>query len=178
MVSDDMDHSDSDRDPTTALQNAVWQDDFDMVNLLLDSGADINAKGGFTGNALNSAIGSIPIDIDMVRLLLDRGAKVNATGGFCGTALAFAAYRGWLGEDVVRLLLERGALVELRGGGRWQNALHAAISWRRGPAPCNDWGHPETVKMLVDAGADIDNIPSQWRSDVRKITDPGWCTIQ
>ncbi|KAF2678030.1 ankyrin [Lentithecium fluviatile CBS 122367] len=49
-----------------------------MVKLLLDAGADVNAQGGFYGNALQAA--SEGGHEQVVKLLLDTGANVNVEG--------------------------------------------------------------------------------------------------
>jgi ankyrin repeat protein len=45
------------------------------VKLLLDKGADVNAQGGFYGNALQAA--SCRGHKQVVKLLLDKGADVK-----------------------------------------------------------------------------------------------------
>jgi ankyrin repeat protein len=49
------------------------------VTLLLEKGADVNAQGGYFGNALQAA--SSGGHDSVVTLLLDKGADVNAQGG-------------------------------------------------------------------------------------------------
>ena len=77
----------------------------EIVTLLLDRGADVNATGGKYGTALVAAASNGKLEI--VTLLLDRGADVNATGGEYGTALGAAAIGG--GLQTAKLLLDRGA---------------------------------------------------------------------
>jgi ankyrin repeat protein len=48
------------------------------VKLLLDKGADVNAQGGYYGNALQAA--SSDGHEAVVKLLLNKGADVNAQG--------------------------------------------------------------------------------------------------
>jgi hypothetical protein len=90
------------------------------VRLLLDRGADVNAQGGYYGNALQAAAQRSGNEAT-VRLLLDRGADVNAQGGCYGNALQAAAERSG-NEATVRLLLDRGADVNAQGGELWQCA--------------------------------------------------------
>ena len=65
----------------------------EVVQLLLDKGADVNAKGGKYGNALQAAVREVTGDnvFEVVQLLLDSGADVNARGGLYGTALQAVA---------------------------------------------------------------------------------------
>jgi ankyrin repeat protein len=75
------------------------------MKLLLNGGADVSAKGGDYGNALQAA--SSRGHEQTVRLLLEKGADVNAQGGDDGNALQVASYEGH--EKTVKLLLEKGA---------------------------------------------------------------------
>ncbi|CEN59972.1 Putative Ankyrin repeat domain containing protein [Aspergillus calidoustus] len=74
----------------------------EIVQLLLDKGADVNVQGG---NALQAA--SARGYQEIVQLLLDKGADVNAQGGEYGNALQ-AASEG-RHEKIVKLLKKRGA---------------------------------------------------------------------
>jgi ankyrin repeat protein len=93
-----------------------------VVQLLLDKQADVNAKGGEFGNALQAA--SVYGHRKVVQMLLDRGADVNAHGGLYGNALQAASECGH--DMVVRKLLDRGADVTAHQGGGYRNALLAA----------------------------------------------------
>jgi ankyrin repeat protein len=77
------------------------------VRILLEKGADVNAQGGYYGNALQAAI-TMEGSENIVRLLLEKGADVNAKRGYYGNALQAAICFG--NEYVVQLLRERGAV--------------------------------------------------------------------
>ncbi|THU77000.1 ankyrin, partial [Dendrothele bispora CBS 962.96] len=111
---------------------------YDISNLLLDQGADVNAQGGDYGNALQAA--SVNENEGIVKLLLDHGAYVNAQGGFYGNALQAASTNR--NEDIVKLLLDQGADVNAQGG-HYGNALQAA----------SEEGNNAIVKLLLDQGA-------------------------
>ncbi|KAH6853156.1 hypothetical protein B0I37DRAFT_301466, partial [Chaetomium sp. MPI-CAGE-AT-0009] len=51
----------------------------EIVQLLLDKGADANAQGGLYGNALQAA--SCTGHGEIVQLLLHKGADIKAQGG-------------------------------------------------------------------------------------------------
>ncbi|MCJ1470198.1 hypothetical protein MMC07_008843, partial [Pseudocyphellaria aurata] len=77
-----------------------------IVGLLLDKGADVNAQGGYYGNALQAA--SWRGHQQIVELLLDKGADANLQGGKYGNALQAASEKGrW---QIVELLHDKGAL--------------------------------------------------------------------
>ena len=64
-----------------------------VVQLLLDKGADINAQGGFFNNVLQAAL--YKGHEKVVQLLLNRGADINARRvRYVGTALHAASYGG------------------------------------------------------------------------------------
>ncbi|KAF8222835.1 hypothetical protein L208DRAFT_1320375, partial [Tricholoma matsutake] len=68
-----------------ALQAASSKGDQEIVKLLIEKGADVNAQGGEYGNALQAA--SYQGDQEIVKLLIEKGADVNAQGGEYGNAL-------------------------------------------------------------------------------------------
>jgi len=80
--------------------------DVGMVKLLLDNGANINAKDSKGNTALRNASGGNE-RIEIVKLLLERGADINATNNDGRTALLEAIELG--NKSVVRLLLGKGA---------------------------------------------------------------------
>ncbi|KAH8880198.1 hypothetical protein GQ53DRAFT_615137, partial [Thozetella sp. PMI_491] len=59
-----------------------------LVSLFLEAGADVNAQGGYYGNALQAAAHNGNQAI--VHQLLEDGADVNAQGGHYGNALEAA----------------------------------------------------------------------------------------
>lgn len=93
----------------TALVVAIETGLEEAVNMLLDHGADVNARPRIrtTRTALQYAaeLG----DADMVHLLLRRGADINSTASLRGgaTALQFAARSG--NCNLVASLLDHGA---------------------------------------------------------------------
>lgn len=123
----------------TPLCFAAEEGNEDVVRILLDNGADVNARGGNPGNALCAA--SKTGQDEIIRILLENGAEINTRvdcGGFT-TALGAASYYGH--EQTVRLLLENGADATAQ-----IDALYAA-SWQ---------GHREVILLLLEKGTDLD----------------------
>ncbi|KAJ7653578.1 ankyrin repeat-containing domain protein [Mycena polygramma] len=125
------------------LQAAAWMDSSDITCLLLENGADINARGGIYGTALQAAF--CEKNVDIIQLLLANGADPNSPcqGAFkdCfGSLLQAAACMGY--TEIACPLLEAGALVGAQGG-RYGCALQAACSG----------GHTEIVALLLAHGA-------------------------
>jgi hypothetical protein len=88
-----------------SLVHAAAQPDTDIIHILLEKGANINASGGKYGSALQAA--AYMGHAEIVRILLEKGANVDATGGEYGTALEIAAKQHHNG--IVHMLLEMGA---------------------------------------------------------------------
>lgn len=97
-----------------------------VVELLLDLGADVNAIGGKFGTALQVAC--LYGSYDTVALLLRRGADPNIKAGTLNTALE-AAYHGGHSK-VIDLLYEHGALNSLLGGKASSVMGAAIVNWR------------------------------------------------
>ncbi|KAK0757534.1 hypothetical protein N5P37_010261 [Trichoderma harzianum] len=126
----------------TALTAAAFDGIMEMVQLLLDAGADINDENGW---ALQTAAAEGHYEI--VQELINRGAEVNActeNANFAaGTALQGACESSR--SDIVSLLLEKGANPNL-GLGTDSPPIVAAC--QRGEA--------HILEMLVNAKADLD----------------------
>ena len=107
---------------------------------LLENGPNVNARGGYYGNALQAA--SARDSKATVELLLENGADVNVQGGFYGNALQAASVKG--SKAIVELLLEKGADVSLQGG-LYGNALQAA----------SVNGSKAIIELLLEKEADV-----------------------
>jgi len=110
------------------------------VQILVDRGANVNARGGEYGNALQAA--SSGGHDKVVQILINGGADITAQGGQYGIALEAASSGGH--DKVVQILIDRGADITAQGG-QYGNALQAA----------SYGGHDKVVQILIDRGADI-----------------------
>ncbi len=125
----------------TALHRAVESGHGDLLALLIDQGADVNAPGVGRETPLHGA--ARRGQADMVKLLLAHGAQVDGGSPQTETPLHIAAARGH--EDVVRLLLAAGMASDARDG-QSLTPLHYAA----------DHGQIGVVKILVAHGDDVD----------------------
>lgn len=125
-----------------ALPAAAGQEHkpLEVVQLLLDAGADVNVKDYYYGTPLYAA--ARQGHSDTVKLLLNAKADVNAKDLHLRTALHAAVFQG--NSEIVKLLLNAGADVHVRGG-HYGTALQDAAHF----------GGIEIVRLLIDAGADV-----------------------
>jgi ankyrin repeat protein len=129
-----------------------------VVEMLLERGADINALGGYYGNALQAA--SARGNDKVVEILLERSADINAHGGHYGSVLQAALARGL--DKVVQMLLDRGADINAQGG-QYGSALQTASAR----------GLDKVVQVLLDKGADINAQGGQYGSALQTASARG-----
>lgn len=138
------------RDGYTPLALAAMAGEFELVNLLLEHGANVNPKstpGSFAAGAptalMLAARGGNP---EIVSFLIDRGADVNASqksrnaACYGYTPLAFAVQSGSI--DSVKILLANGADVSIHMT-EGENIL--MLAWIVA-------NNEELLKTLIDAG--------------------------
>lgn len=95
-------------DGFTALHLAVYGEQAEAAQLLIDHGADVDARSsGSIARVPPLGTAAFVRSLQLARLLLDAGADVNGQGDGGFTALHSAAMNG--DAELVELLLERGA---------------------------------------------------------------------
>lgn len=181
------DHKYVDKLPLIIL--AVQHNNADILKMLLDAGADANARATTGETALHVAIaeekqacleillahhadvnlstnGITPLikaitqgNTAIAEQLLKAGARVNDTMSNGETALICAARLG--NEDAIQLLLEAGANANDEGQGK--TALIAAITNR----------HENIVKLLIEGGADVSYAPKHSRTALHQAAAIG-----
>lgn len=115
----------------------------DIVRLLLEHGADVNAKGDDGSTALTIAI-QYGGHVEIVRALLNKGADPNAKLSDGRTPLMLTADS----PEIVKALLEKGADVSARDNHRGETALKKAV----------DGEEIECVRALLYYGADVNTM--------------------
>ena len=127
----------------TPLMAASMNGKTGIVKILLDRGADVNAKNQWGETALIFAARGG--HTELAKTLLDRGADINAQGWDLDkrkmdTALIAAGRAGH--AEIVRLLLTKGAAAEDQ---MWTGKTALAIATEK--------GHSHIVKILLEHGA-------------------------
>ncbi len=114
-----------------------------VMTILLDSGANVDARGEYGNTPLYIAADYSQDSTDIVKVLIARGADVNAKGRNGETPLHRAASRGNIG--IIRLLIVSKADVNAKD--------------KHGATPLHESayeGRNEAVEFLVKNNADID----------------------
>jgi cytohesin len=131
------------RDPHGNMLQAA--DAVEMVDLLVERGADVNGRGYESGNAV--ILASFKAQTEKLERLIAHGADVNRPAADDGrTALHVAAGWGYKGErslTVIRMLLSSGADINARDE-QQQTPLHWAAQE----------GNKDAAELLVQNGAD------------------------
>lgn len=131
------------------IAEAAYWGHIEIVRLLIDSGADVNASSptegygtALTAASLNS---HLPSHLPICQLLLQHGANVNANDGVGYNAVLNAAACGNL--ELVQLLIQAQANVALvvRNDRECTSLMKAIINRR----------DPKIIHALLNAGADI-----------------------
>ena len=155
MIADGADVNESEPNGTTALHWAVYREDVDLVERLIERGANPSTVNGFGSSPMMEA--AVNGNAAIVGLLLEAGADPDSANPENQTALMAAARTG--NVDAAKLLLDAGAGVNRREDWGHQSALMWAASQKQ----------PEMVKLLVEHGADVDarGVDRNWQ---RRVT--------
>lgn len=142
---------------TTALHQAIDDDDLIEAMRQLEAGADVNARNVQGCTPLYLAVGEE--NLEAVRLLLEHGADPDLAASQVWTPLHLAVAKKL--PEIVRVLLDHGADHSRTRHGGW-TPLHVAVNDRSG----------DIVRMLLEHGADpnlaLDNGTTPLRTTQNK----------
>ena len=135
----------ADGDGATPLHLAITFDKLDIAELLINNGADVNAKNSDGATPVHLAITSDKGDI--AELLINKGADVNAKSIYGDTPLHYTALKNAISTDILAnianiLLISKDADVNAK------TTLKNAVS---------------TASLLISKGADV-NAKNVWGS--------------
>jgi uncharacterized protein len=134
-------------DGTSSLAWAVYNNNEELVDLLIrsgDDGADIDAANDYGINPLHLAC--MNQNPEIIRTLLKAGANPNNSKWTGESPLMTCANTGT--TDAVKALLDQGADVNSTETAQEQTALMWAAAEK----------HPQVVKLLIERGANINAV--------------------
>ena len=147
----DVNHAENDGD--TALHFAVQEGHGDVVQVLIDAGADLEAKNKDDEQGRSPLLlASVEGHLDIVKMLVEAGAGVRVTDNEGDTCLILASLRGH--TETVRYLVGLKEVEVNQKDNDGFTALPLAASG----------SHADVVKVLIDAGADIETKDETGRS--------------
>jgi uncharacterized protein len=131
----------------TQLRRAVIANDVDEARRLLDEGANPNVPTDTRESAFLHASSEVGPDPALLELLLENGGDVHARDANNSTPLTRAAQRGY--PELVEPLIEADSELDHVNDLNFTPLL-ATVIFGDGTEP-----YLETVRLLVDAGADV-----------------------
>lgn len=143
---------------STPLHEAVLNRHIKLVKLLLDNGAEVNARDEDRETPLGVAADDG--DLYILKLLISRGANINTKNSCGDTPLTEAAEEGHL--DIVKLLISSEANINSRDKYGY-TPLHRAA----------EKGRKKIVEFLVSKGAGIDIRAKNGRTPDQMALDNG-----
>jgi ankyrin repeat protein len=165
-----------DRYDWKAIHFAALSGHADVVMLLIQNGADVNAVNKDKWTSLHLAAWKSHVEV--AKLLIQNGADVNAVNKDNRMSLHFAAENGHV--DTVKLLIQNGADVNTLGciykSALRTAAIHGYVKIAKlliqGGADVHEsgknnvtilhvassWGHADFVKLLIQNGADVNAV--------------------
>lgn len=172
---------------STALERAIYKSGYnrqseDIVQMLLDKGADVDISGGLYGSCLEA--GCFFSSSEMLRKLISKSNELGRPGKHYSSILEGAACLGRV--DIVRHILTFEAVNVNQPGGLYGSPLSAAAKgqcrsfqdpYTRDPSTATFWGsftnvqnglqcYHEIVKLLLEKGATVDSRGGIFRSPV------------
>jgi hypothetical protein len=138
----------TDEDHYTPLHWASMRAHWDIVEYLIDKGADVNAIGGDGGTPLNWA--AHHDNVEVIQLMVDKGAKLNSRNKWGMTELHTAIWRGCI--HVVEYFLDHGSDPTIKTNEGW-TAMHYAFRS----------GHDNIIDLLKKKGISMDVQDNQGR---------------
>ena len=155
---------------STPLDLAILNEHIKTAKLLIDNGADLNAKYNYGYTPLHTIN-----NIDIIQLLIDKGTDVNAKNNTGNTPLHYAK-----NLKIAKLLIDNGADVNAKNN-TGNTPLHYTQTLeiakllidngadvnaknKRGNTPLYHEKDLEIAKLLIDKGADVNLINNSGKS--------------
>lgn len=151
----------------TALIAAAYRNHLEVAELLIEADADVNAKDETQQSAY--LIATSDGYLELLQMTLKAGADVHSKDSFNGTGLIRAAERGHV--EIIRELLKTDIEIDHVNRLGWTALLEAIILGEGGDR------HIEVVRLLVEAGADVNLADSNGASPLAHARQRGFDVI-
>lgn len=151
----------------TALIAAAYANHLAVAQQLIAAGADVNVQDNTRQSAY--LIATAEGYVDLLRLTLQAGADVHRTDSYNGTGLIRAADRGHV--EIIQELLQTAIKVDHINRLGWTALLEAIILGDGGAR------HTEVVRLLVEAGADVNLADGNGVSPLAHARQQGYTAI-
>lgn len=151
----------------TALIAAAYQNHLDVVDLPIKARADVNTQDKTQQSAY--LIATSEGYLELLKLTLQAGADVHRTDSYNGTGLIRAADRGHV--EIIRELLKTDIKINHVNRLGWTALLEAIILGDGGDR------HTEVVRLLVEAGADVNLADGQGVTPLAHAHQHGYSQI-
>ena len=163
LAKHDADVNKQDGNRITPLHVAAYRQHLELVRVLLDNGASVDAKNIWGSTPLYELLyyhNTSDNVVRIVQLLVERGANVNTPNKGLWTPLHLASQRQCL--ELVRVLFDLGASVNVEADSGW-TPLHFALAGpnisKNGISVVQDG--VGVVRLLLERGANV-NAPNKY----------------
>ncbi|MFN7038500.1 MAG: ankyrin repeat domain-containing protein [Alphaproteobacteria bacterium] len=149
LLKEGVDVNSTDRLGHTGLHLASYQGHLNIVKILLENNADLEAGAVKSQYERPIHYAAKNDQTEILEILLEKGAKLNATDINGATPLHLAARQGKINS--VRFLIKQpGVEIDKQNDREWYTALHMA----------SYYGHDKVVEELINNEADIEREDS------------------
>ena len=129
---------------STPLCGAALSNKLEVVKLLIDLGADVNAASNTGCTPMFYAC--FKMNVDIVKCLIKQGANTRRSNNSGETCLIVAAQSSC--KELCQIFIDNGVDMNAQLTSNGNTALHCAISGYNNPDT------PDIVQLLIDHGAD------------------------
>jgi ankyrin repeat protein len=152
----------------TALLVATHENKANAARVLIEAGADVNAKDNINDNPYLYA--GVRGHLEILKMTLAHGADLKSTNRNGGTAMIPASERGHV--ETVRTLIEAGVDADHVNNLGWTALLEAIILGNGGHQ------HQQIVQALVDAKANVDLADREGVTPLQHARNRGYKAIE